>query len=304
MLALIAFVFAVQGAEPVGGVTDGGDALYGAASAGGTHCMPTSINDWHNVGCGVVYRVNYDGSGYTVLHAFDGSDGRAPWGTLLLGPDGRLYGRTEFGGSRDAGVIYSIARDGSQFRILDDGAKPALDVPSLAIASNGDVYAAIAAGEQSAVIRMRGTEIEQVETSAARITDLRASSVSVYVLLSYPRSCGSEIRWIDADARSSVAFSDTVDFNARGCEGVTSLNRILPLSDGSLYAITYGGLERIVNNDARWVYRIPREPPGRAALQRIGVPATLSPSGGGVQISMSPAASLNCGTIHCDLAAW
>ena len=297
MIALTAFVFALQGAEPVGGVIDGGDALYGSASAGGTHCIPTSINDWHHDGCGVVYRVRYDGSGYTVLHAFDGTDGKAPWGTLLLGPDGRLYGRTQFGGPHDAGVIYSISRDGSQFRVLDDSAKPALDVPSLAMTSNGDVYAALAQGEQSSVLRIRGATSERVEVSAARIGDLRAESDSVYVLLSYPRSCGSEIRRIDTDARITTTFTDRVAFGMRGCEGVTSLNRILPLSDGSVYAISYGGFERITGSTTQWLYRIPRQPPGHTVLQRIGVPTTLSQTSDGIAIGMSPAASLNCGTV-------
>jgi len=56
------------------------------------------------------------GTGVTVLHAFgrngDG-DGDTPYGHLLVGPDGRLYGTTVSGGAFGYGAIYSVGADRS-----------------------------------------------------------------------------------------------------------------------------------------------------------------------------------------------
>ncbi|HSQ68865.1 MAG TPA: choice-of-anchor tandem repeat GloVer-containing protein [Steroidobacteraceae bacterium] len=102
-----------DGAAPLVGLTDGGDALlYGVASQGGA------------TGNGTVFAIAPDGSSFTTLHDFDGSDGARPAGALLLGSDGRLYGTTNSGGTNEAGavlglgVIFSIARDGTGFEVL------------------------------------------------------------------------------------------------------------------------------------------------------------------------------------------
>ena len=103
----------VEGAVPVGGLTDGGDGfLYGVARAGGAS------------GYGSVYSLAPDGSVFTVLHAFDGPNGVIPVGALLLGNDGKLYGTTSGGGTNASGdttsfgTIFSIARDGTEFTKL------------------------------------------------------------------------------------------------------------------------------------------------------------------------------------------
>jgi uncharacterized protein (TIGR03382 family) len=115
----------VDGAAPLAGLVDGGDAfLYGVASQGGA------------TGNGTVFAIAPDGSSFTVLHDFDDANGSRPAGALLLGNDGRLYGTTTGGGANEAGsvlglgVIFSIARDGTGFELLHvfdstQGANPA-----------------------------------------------------------------------------------------------------------------------------------------------------------------------------------
>jgi uncharacterized repeat protein (TIGR03803 family) len=82
---------------------DGG--LYGTTAYGGGN------------GDGVVFRLNPDGTGYTVLHNFSGSDGQIPLAPLLQASDGLLYGTT-FAGGTGAGVLFTISTNGQSYAVL------------------------------------------------------------------------------------------------------------------------------------------------------------------------------------------
>lgn len=59
-----------------------------------------------------------DGS-YSSLHAFKITD-PSYCNAVALGPDGNLYGTAQSGGSKEYGVIFSVAPDGSNFKIIYD----------------------------------------------------------------------------------------------------------------------------------------------------------------------------------------
>ena len=82
--------------------------LYGTASAGGTNNK------------GAVFRVNTDGSEFSILHAFTGADGdgERPMGGLLLARDGLLYGTTMYGGTNGFGAIFRVNPNGSDYRVI------------------------------------------------------------------------------------------------------------------------------------------------------------------------------------------
>ncbi len=103
-----------------------GSTLYGATTAGGT-------ND-----DGVIFSVNTDGSNFTVLHQFVGTDGKYPVGTLRVGQNGVVYGLTEYGGTRNYGVLYSVTPGGA-FSVVHDflGGKDGRDPGSLLISPKG-----------------------------------------------------------------------------------------------------------------------------------------------------------------------
>jgi len=69
---------------------------------------------------GTVYRIDQNGSNYSIIHTFTGTpDGQQPRGKLFQGADGMLYGTTVFGGiSSQLGTIYTVSLDGSVYSTI------------------------------------------------------------------------------------------------------------------------------------------------------------------------------------------
>jgi len=109
-----------DGADPLAGVVmDAKGNLFGTTNGGGAH------------GSGVAYKLAANGR-LNVLKAFDlGGDngGVGPWGSLILDPQGNLYGTTSNGGLTNNGVVYKMTPRGKEtvlyhFAGGDDGANP------------------------------------------------------------------------------------------------------------------------------------------------------------------------------------
>ncbi len=96
-----------DGSAPIDSPLLSGGVLYGVTPTDG------SSSD------GIIYSINTDGTGYTILHNFTGttSDGRTPFGSFAISGS-TLYGMTHFGGANDDGAIYSIDTSGSGFTLL------------------------------------------------------------------------------------------------------------------------------------------------------------------------------------------
>jgi len=98
--------------------------LYGTTYSGGA-------NDK-----GIIYKVNIDGSNYTILHDF--SNGAYSYSDLLLSGN-TLYGTTYYGGSNNKGTIFKIDTDGNNFSIIKNfagGADGRTPVSSLIISDD------------------------------------------------------------------------------------------------------------------------------------------------------------------------
>lgn len=115
----------VNGGRPYGTPVFGSDGkLYGTTWTGGAF------------GSGVVYQMNPDGTGYTLLHTFDGAAGGSqPYAGVLVTSDGVIYGTTNFGGSSGGGVVYKLNTNGTGFTILRHlgAAKPEGNGPFYAV---------------------------------------------------------------------------------------------------------------------------------------------------------------------------
>jgi uncharacterized repeat protein (TIGR03803 family) len=106
------------GSRPRGALLCDGQILYG------TMGTAPGLNE------GTLFKMNCDGSGATVLHAFPWSNGACPDGafpdaTLLLS-NSTLYGTASVGGSGENGTVFEIDTNGGNFTVLksftgDDG---------------------------------------------------------------------------------------------------------------------------------------------------------------------------------------
>ena len=111
---LYAFKGLGDGGTPDAGVIVGANGMvFGTTQIWGTG------NGCTGSGCGVAFALtNPGGSGMwneTVLHTFlHGANGYVPYGELIFGPDGNLYGATQFGGRPacssgfGCGTVYSL----------------------------------------------------------------------------------------------------------------------------------------------------------------------------------------------------
>src|SRR6266436_1282011 len=92
-----------DGANPYAGLTVAGNSntFYGTTANGGSP-------GW---GWGTVFAVNADGTAFTNLHTFTGSDGANPWAGLILSGH-TLYGTAYSGGNPGYGTVFAINTDG------------------------------------------------------------------------------------------------------------------------------------------------------------------------------------------------
>ncbi|MFH1198930.1 MAG: choice-of-anchor tandem repeat GloVer-containing protein [Candidatus Omnitrophota bacterium] len=137
-------IYAMQGgttgANPTDGVILYNGKLYG-----------TAVNTTAGSGNGVIYSLNTDGTGYTVLHSFAGAtdDGADPVKSLVLDTEtGTLYGVTGIGGADNLGTLFSLNINGSGYTVWESfDATANTPVARLYLDSTNHVlYGALAAG--------------------------------------------------------------------------------------------------------------------------------------------------------------
>ena len=105
-----------DGIGPTNGLILSGNTLYGTATEGGTN------------GCGTIFKVNTDGTGFATLHDFSlpsansnfadtNGDGMEPLSALCLSGN-TLYGTAKYGGTNGWGTIFAVNTDGTGFTTL------------------------------------------------------------------------------------------------------------------------------------------------------------------------------------------
>ncbi|MBL7925196.1 MAG: T9SS type A sorting domain-containing protein [Bacteroidia bacterium] len=91
--------------------------LYGMTTTGGQNS------------CGVIFSYDISNSVYAVVHPFNFTTGFAPYGSLLQGSNGLLYGLASGGGSTGYGVLFSFDPANNGLNVIHhfngtDGAAP------------------------------------------------------------------------------------------------------------------------------------------------------------------------------------
>jgi uncharacterized repeat protein (TIGR03803 family) len=96
-------------------------------------------------GRGTIFKIGEGGTGYATLYHFGATnpDGQGVLASLLVGPDGWLYGVANGGGSASRGTVFRLNRDGTGYANLrhfaggSDGANPQ---SPLLLGSDGYLY--------------------------------------------------------------------------------------------------------------------------------------------------------------------
>lgn len=109
------FTGGADGAEPIAGLIRVGKSLYGVADNGAA-------------GCGTAFKLDLDGTNFTVLHTFSTVDAQHPAGNLIYS-GGYFYGTGQSGGPDEAGTVFKMDPSGNvtvlyAFTAGADGAVP------------------------------------------------------------------------------------------------------------------------------------------------------------------------------------
>jgi uncharacterized repeat protein (TIGR03803 family) len=113
-----------DGAWPAGDLVLSGNTLYGTASVGGSS------------GYGTVFKINTDGTAFTILHEFGGTDGAYPEAGLTLSGN-TLFGTTSGGGSSGAGTVFAVNTNGTGFTNLHSFAAASTNIFGVYTNSDG-----------------------------------------------------------------------------------------------------------------------------------------------------------------------
>jgi len=231
-----------DGESPSGSLLSNNAILYGMTFDGGDDNR------------GVIFSIGMDGSNFKLLHEFSGwADGQFPWGSLIRG-NSILYGMTYQGGSHNAGVIFSMGTDGSNFTLLHEfagvnhngGAEPLGDL----ILKNSTLYGMTSVGGDSdkGVIFSMGTDGSNftfLHEFAGGINDGAKPSGSF--ILSNSTLYGMTLE--GGDSNKGVIFSMGTDgsnltllheFAGGNNDGAVPYGTLI-LSNSTFYGMTYHG---------------------------------------------------------------
>src|SRR6185436_14194992 len=222
LTVLHAFNYA-DGGRVWAGVTEGTDGfLYGTTYYGGSG------------GAGTVYKLDQTGASFATLHSFAGGDGGYPYGGVIQGPDGGLYGATSYGAPY-YGTLFRVDATGAftllyPFDYYTGGAYPAA---TLYRDSDGRLYGTTQVGGSAG----DGTAFRfALHLGAATGSSLVAASAvanfgGVAALTATLTSAGTPV------GGRTVAF--TINDAAVG-SAVTNSSGVATLSNASLAGISAG----------------------------------------------------------------
>lgn len=96
------------------GGTDGGGPMTGLVLDNQGNLFGTTYQEGGN-GCGSVFKLVPSTHALTTLYAFScGADGSYPTSGVVLGPQGNLYGTTQYGGSYGFGTVFMVTESGKE----------------------------------------------------------------------------------------------------------------------------------------------------------------------------------------------
>jgi glycosyl hydrolase family 16 len=238
-----------NGGGPSGLIADSAGDLFGVTAAFGL-----------NSGQGTVFEIAKTASGYastpTTLITFNGKDGGAPLGSLIIDSAGDLFGTTSEGGTHDWGTVFEIPYiDGSYAStpvtlVNLDNQTNGSDPTTALIAAVGHLFATTSTGGlpgssfgNGTVFELSGTDF----TLPTTVDDFYGNGISDVLFRNeatgdtgfYAISNGANVGWRDVGA-SSTAYSvvGVGDFNGDGTSDILYRNNTT--GDTGFYEIFNG----------------------------------------------------------------
>ncbi|MBV9758747.1 MAG: hypothetical protein JO047_17015, partial [Alphaproteobacteria bacterium] len=129
-----------NGSVPDSGlIADAGGDLFGSTTWGGIG-NDGSVYSGH----GTIFELVKNGDSYTLrdLVKFNGTDGSAPAGPLLMDSSGNLFGTTETGGKHGDGTVFELIKNGTSYHLTTLFSFDSLDGSANGVIAdrNGDLF--------------------------------------------------------------------------------------------------------------------------------------------------------------------
>jgi uncharacterized repeat protein (TIGR03803 family) len=217
----------------------------------------TVVNGGHD-DAGLVFKMAKDGAGFLVLHYFSRSttNGLSPWGGVTESTDGRLYGTTRHGGLNDAGIIFSLQKDGSDFSILLNFTTNDTDVPfplnNLIEGTDGRLYGRSLGngpGRGSAIfsVQKNGSDLQILHRFDSTLGDfsepygglLEGSDGLIYG--AYPETGLQDDGLVFSIHKDGSNYQVLHQFDRAQKDGRAPEGSVYESSEGFLYGVTQGG---------------------------------------------------------------
>lgn len=233
-----------DGSFPNAPLAEGRDAvLYGTTSEGGSTRGVSVFLE----GGGTVFKLNRDGSGYTLLHQFNFPEEEIGHASVIEGSDGMLYGTTSREGTNQYGTLFKLNHDGtgySELRRFSGGG----------VLQAGEPHTTLLEGSDGALY---GASYPSGTNNAGMVFKLNKDASGFMVLHEFTTAASRTLTllWEGSDGALFGAAGDTVGTG----DTVFRLNKdgsaytVLPLpiiaglaglvegSDGALYGTSAGG---------------------------------------------------------------
>jgi len=223
--------------------------FYGTTTLGAANQVNTT---------GTVYRLNTDGSNFSVLHSFQAFatsnsignpinvDGANPEGELVEGSDGYLYGVARTGGPDGNGTVFKMSKDGMSFTVLHAfGATTS--AATVTPSTNADGIGPLGPLVAGADNYFYGTAARGGANGSGTIFRVRFDGTGFEVLRTFPTLAASTTTTPATNVDGAVPLAGLTDGQDGRLYGVASIGG--SIGNGTIYAYDpVGGVFSVLHN--------------------------------------------------------
>jgi len=160
---------------------------------------------------------------YTILHSFSGPPSDGDFGGGMLVTNSIIYGVTDFGGSNNAGTVYSIGTDGSNYQLLHNFAGSPSD-------------GATPSGLRLVGSTLYGSTVSGGSSDFGTLFAIGTGGNNYTILHNFAGSPSDGRLPLDFEIMNSIIYGVTEMGGSNGSNGLYG-----PVSGGTLYSIGTGG---------------------------------------------------------------